>query len=56
VRPLCLTRLHVLYDLNGEGNPCDLVLDQHVQQVRFHQRGFRELQHLLQQVLRYLIP
>jgi hypothetical protein len=44
----------VLYDLNGVGNPCDLVEDQREQQVRFHRREYRVLQHLLQRGLNSL--
>jgi hypothetical protein len=45
---------HGLCGLNGGGNPCDLEEHRRVQQVRFHQREFRVLQHLLQQGLRLL--
>jgi hypothetical protein len=38
----------VQYDLRGVGNPCDPLVHQHAQQVKFHQREYRELQHLLQ--------
>jgi hypothetical protein len=51
-----LIRQRELYDLNGASNPCDLVEDQREQQVRFHQRGFRVLQHLLQRELNSLVP
>jgi hypothetical protein len=47
---------HVLYDQRGVGNPCDLLEHQRVQQVKFHQREYHVLQHLLQQVLRSLSP
>jgi hypothetical protein len=51
-----LIHLHALCGLNGGGNPCDLVEHQHAQQVRFHQREYRVLQHLLQRVLHLLNP
>jgi hypothetical protein len=45
---------HALCGLNGGGNPYDPVEHQRAQQVRFHQRGFHVLQHLLQQELHLL--
>jgi hypothetical protein len=41
----------VPYGLNGANNPCDLLGHQREQPVRYHQREYRVLQHLLQQVL-----
>jgi hypothetical protein len=38
---------HVLYDQRGAGNPCDLLVHQRAQQVKFHQREYHVLQHLL---------
>jgi hypothetical protein len=51
-----LIHQHALCGLNGGDNPYDLVEHQHVQQVRFHLRGYHELQHQLQQVLHLLNP
>jgi aldehyde dehydrogenase (NAD+) len=42
-------RAWVQYDPIGVNNLCDPFVHQHVQQVRFHQRGYRVQQHLLQQ-------
>jgi hypothetical protein len=45
---------HELCGLNGVDSLCDLVEHQRVLQVRFHQHGFRVLQHLLPQELHWL--
>jgi hypothetical protein len=51
-----LIHRHELCGLSGVGNPCDLVEHQRAQQVRFHLRGYRVLQHPLQQELHLLNP
>jgi hypothetical protein len=47
---------HVLYDQRGASNPCDLLEHLRAQQVKFHQREYRALQHLLQRVQHLLSP
>jgi hypothetical protein len=44
-----LIHRHELYGLSGVDNLYGLVEHQRVQQVRFHLRGYRVLQHLLRQ-------
>jgi hypothetical protein len=53
---LRLIHRHGLYGLSDVDNPCDLVERLRAQQVRFHLRGYRVLQHLLQQELHLLNP
>jgi hypothetical protein len=48
--------LHVLCDQRGVGNPCDLLEHQRGLQVKYHQREYRVLQHLLLQGLRLESP
>jgi hypothetical protein len=54
--PQFLIRQRELCDPNGASNPCDLVEDQRELPVRFHQREYRGLQHLLQRELNSLAP
>jgi hypothetical protein len=54
--PLRLIHRRGPYGLSGVDNPCDLAEHQRAQQVRFHQRGFRVPQHLLQLELHLLNP